>query len=100
VRDRTPELAAARGQPGAWHRADEGEYARRLRDKLLEEARETAAARTPDALLEELGDLLQLAYALAAHAGLEPAAIECARVRKARTHGSFARRLVWHDPAT
>jgi predicted house-cleaning noncanonical NTP pyrophosphatase (MazG superfamily) len=98
VRDRIPELAAADGQPGAWHLADPDEYARRLRDKLLEEARETAAARSPGELLEELGDVLQVLFALAAHAGLEPASIECARARKARTHGTFARRIVWHDP--
>jgi predicted house-cleaning noncanonical NTP pyrophosphatase (MazG superfamily) len=100
VRDRIPDLAAANGHPGAWHQAEDGEYGRRLRAKLLEEARETAAARSPGALLEELGDVLQVLYALAAHAGLEPAAIECARARKARTHGSYARRVVWHDPTT
>jgi predicted house-cleaning noncanonical NTP pyrophosphatase (MazG superfamily) len=100
VRDRIPELAAAHGQPGAWHQADDGEYGRRLRAKLLEEAHQTAAAQTSGELLEELGDLLQLAYALATHAGLEPASIECARARKARTHGTFARRLIWHDPTT
>jgi predicted house-cleaning noncanonical NTP pyrophosphatase (MazG superfamily) len=97
VRDRIPELAAVNGQPGAWHQADEGEYGRRLRDKLLEESQEVAAA-TSAALLEELGDVLQVLYALAAHAGLEPAEVECARARKARTHGSYRRRLIWHQP--
>jgi hypothetical protein len=37
VRDRIPELAAANGHPGTSHQADPAEYARRLRDKLLEE---------------------------------------------------------------
>jgi hypothetical protein len=41
--------------------------------------------------------VLQVAYALAAHAGLA-AAVECARVRKARTHGAYTRRIVWHQP--
>jgi predicted house-cleaning noncanonical NTP pyrophosphatase (MazG superfamily) len=101
VRDRIPELAAANGQPGAFHQADEGEYGRRLRDKLLEEAHHAAAAaNTSAALLEELGDVLQVLYALAAQAGLEPAEVECARARKARTHGSYRRRLVWHQPTT
>jgi predicted house-cleaning noncanonical NTP pyrophosphatase (MazG superfamily) len=98
VRDRIPELAAANGQPAAFHQADDGEYGHRLRDKLLEEAHQAAAANTSAALLEELGDVLQVLYALAAHAGLEPAAIECARARKARTHGSYRRRLIWHQP--
>jgi predicted house-cleaning noncanonical NTP pyrophosphatase (MazG superfamily) len=100
VRDRIPDLAATNGQPLAFHQADEAEFGRRLRAKLLEEAHEAAAATTPAALLEELGDLLQVAYALAAHTGLEAAEIEAARARKARTHGAYARRIVWHPPTT
>jgi predicted house-cleaning noncanonical NTP pyrophosphatase (MazG superfamily) len=100
VRDRIPILAAANGQPGACHQADDSEYGQRLRDKLLEEAHQAAAANTSAELLEELGDVLQVLYALASDAGLEPAAIECARARKARTHGSYRRRLIWQQPTT
>jgi predicted house-cleaning noncanonical NTP pyrophosphatase (MazG superfamily) len=98
VRDRIPELAGA-GQPGAFSQATEAEYGRLLRAKLLEEAAEAADAPGPAALLEELGDVLQVLYALASQAGYSPAEIECARARKARTRGAFTRRVVWHDPA-
>jgi predicted house-cleaning noncanonical NTP pyrophosphatase (MazG superfamily) len=94
VRDRIPELTGA-GQPAAFHQADPAEYPGLLRNKLLEEAAEAATAPGPDELLDELGDVLQVLYALASQAGLEPAAIECARARKARTHGVYTRRLVW-----
>ena len=57
VRDRIPELAAANGHPGAFHQADEAEFGRWLRAKLLEEAQEAATA-APAGLLEELGDSL------------------------------------------
>ena len=77
-RDRIPELAAANGQPGSLQQATEAEFARWLRAKLLEEAQEAATA-SPTTLAEELGDVLQVLYALAELAGLEPAAIECAR---------------------
>ena len=97
VRDRTPELAGA-GQPAAFSEATEAEYGRLLRDKLLEEAAEAATA-APAELLDELGDVLQVLYALASQAGLEPAAIESARARKARVRGAFTRRVVWQDPA-
>ena len=97
VRDRIPELAGA-GQPGGFHRATEAEFGRLLADKLLEEAAEAATA-TPAELLEELGDVLQVLYALASQAGYSPAEIECARARKARTRGAFTRRVVWHDPS-
>jgi predicted house-cleaning noncanonical NTP pyrophosphatase (MazG superfamily) len=96
VRDRIPELA---GQPGVFHQADPSEYGRLLRDKLLEEAAEAASAPGPAELLDELGDVLQVLYALASQAGYSPAEIECARARKARTRGSFTQRVVWHDPS-
>jgi predicted house-cleaning noncanonical NTP pyrophosphatase (MazG superfamily) len=99
VRDRIPELAAGAGQLDAFHQADPAEYGRLLRAKLLEEATEAASAPEPGELLEELGDVLQVLYALASQAGLEPAAVECARARKTRTHGAFTRRVVWHDPS-
>jgi predicted house-cleaning noncanonical NTP pyrophosphatase (MazG superfamily) len=95
VRDRIPELAASTGHPGSVHQAGPEEFGRRLRAKLLEEAQEAATASNPAALLAELGDVLQVLYALVELAGLEPAAIEAARARKARTHGAYTRRLLW-----
>jgi predicted house-cleaning noncanonical NTP pyrophosphatase (MazG superfamily) len=95
VRDRIPELAGP-GQPGVFQQATETEYGRLLRAKLLEEAAEAATAPGPGELLDELGDVLQVLYALASQAGLEPAEIESARARTARTRGAFTRRVVWH----
>jgi predicted house-cleaning noncanonical NTP pyrophosphatase (MazG superfamily) len=97
VRDRIPELATANGHPGSFQQATEAEFARSLRAKLLEEARETATA-SPATLAEELGDVLQVLYALATEAGYSAAEIECARARKARTHGTYTRRILWHPP--
>ena len=97
VRDNIPELATANGHPGTFHQATEAEYARCLRAKLLEEAQEAATA-APAALVEELGDVLQVLYALAELAGCAAAEVECARVRKARTHGTYTRRLLWQPP--
>jgi predicted house-cleaning noncanonical NTP pyrophosphatase (MazG superfamily) len=101
VRDRIPELATANGQPGSFYQAaTEAEYALWLRAKLLEEAQEAATAPTGE-LVEELGDVLQVLYALAELVGCAAAEIECARVRKARTHGAYTRRLIWQpSPAS
>jgi predicted house-cleaning noncanonical NTP pyrophosphatase (MazG superfamily) len=97
VRDRIPELAATNGQPGTFQQASKTEYGRRLRDKLLEEAQEAATA-SPADLAEELGDVLQVLYALAELAGCAAAEIECARARKARTHGTYTRRILLRPP--
>jgi len=48
--------------------------------------------------LEELGDVLQVLYALAVESGYGAAEVECARARKARTHGAYTHRIVWHQP--
>ena len=96
VRDRIPELATANGHPGTFQQATEVEFALSLRAKLLEEAREAATA-SPADLVEELGDVLQVLYALAELAGLTAAEVECAR--KARTHGTYTRRIIW-QPTT
>jgi hypothetical protein len=48
--------------------------------------------------VEELGDVLQVLFALATEAGYAAAEIECARARKARTHGTYTRRILWHPP--
>jgi predicted house-cleaning noncanonical NTP pyrophosphatase (MazG superfamily) len=98
VRDRLPELAATNCHPGTFHQAaTDAEFALWLRAKLLEEASEAAIA-SPATLVEELGDVLQVLYALAELAGCAAAEIECARVRKARTHGAYTRRLLWQPP--
>jgi predicted house-cleaning noncanonical NTP pyrophosphatase (MazG superfamily) len=97
VRDRIPELATANGQHGSFHQATDAEFALCLRAKLLEEAQEAATA-SPAGLVEELGDVLQVLYALAELAGCAAAEVECARARKARTHGTYTRRLLWHPP--
>ena len=97
VRDRIPELATITGHPSAVHQATEAKYALWLRAKLLEEAQEAATA-SPAGLVEELGDVLQVLYALAELAGHAAAEVECARARKARTHDTYTRRLVWMPP--
>jgi predicted house-cleaning noncanonical NTP pyrophosphatase (MazG superfamily) len=97
VRDRIPELAATNGHPGSFAQATEAEFALCLRAKLLEEAQEAVTA-SPAELVEELGDVLQVLYALATEAGYSAAEVECARARKARTHGAYTRRIVWHPP--
>jgi predicted house-cleaning noncanonical NTP pyrophosphatase (MazG superfamily) len=94
IRDRIPELAGNGHPNGTFHQAaTEAEYALLLRAKLLEEAQEAATA-APAALVEELGDVLQVLFALAELAGAAAAEVECARARKARTHGAYTRRLV------
>lgn len=90
VRDRVPELIrAAGGRPDVRVAAD-GEYLTLLRTKLYEEAGEYAASGSA----EELADVLEVVYALAAAAGLSREEIEGVRAAKAARNGRFEHRRI------
>lgn len=97
IRDRIPEIAAQRGQRLIVREASMGEMPDLLLAKLGEECREVLAA-GPCELLDELADLIEVAYALAQAHGHNARALEMARSLKQRQRGSFLRRLVLHLP--
>ncbi|MFJ3841858.1 nucleoside triphosphate pyrophosphohydrolase [Streptomyces sp. NPDC054904] len=94
VRDRIPQIIRADGVEPEVHVADPVEYRQRLREKLEEEVAEYMEADEIDAP-EELADILEVAFALAADLGVDPAQLERIRVSKAEQRGGFAERIVW-----
>ncbi|WP_433008560.1 nucleoside triphosphate pyrophosphohydrolase [Kribbella sp. CA-294648] len=94
IRDRIPEIVRAKGEELVTYRADAAEYRRRLRDKLLEEVDEFLTAQ-PDEAIEELADVLEVVYALAADLGADSSTLDRVRRDKAVARGAFAERLVW-----
>lgn len=95
IRDRIPEIAEQRGQQLKVRKASTEEMPGLLMAKLSEEYREVLAAE-PDELLDELADLIEVAYALAQLHGHSATALEMARSIKRHERGSFVRRLVLH----
>lgn len=94
VRDRIPEIIAARGQEARFRPcADDAEYLERLVAKLREEADELARDRNA----AELADVLEVVRALAAHLGLDLAEAEAVRAAKAAERGGFDRRLILEE---
>ncbi|MFH8894390.1 nucleoside triphosphate pyrophosphohydrolase [Streptomyces sp. NPDC017949] len=94
VRDRIPQIIRADGVEPEVYVADPVEYRQRLREKLEEEVAEYMEADEIDAP-EELADILEVAFALAADLGVDPAQLERIRVSKAEQRGGFAERIVW-----
>ncbi|MEW2415336.1 nucleoside triphosphate pyrophosphohydrolase [Streptomyces sp. NPDC046866] len=94
IRDRIPEIAAARGQQLDIRVAGSAEAAELLVDKLEEEALEVAAADDRDNLLDELADVLEVLHALTRICGWSIDDLEQARRRKHTERGGFDRRLV------
>lgn len=94
VRDRIPEIIDTDGTVAEVVTLREAEFVVALRSKLVEEAREVAAASSREALLTELADVLEVVLALAGtvNVGLE----DLDEVRRLRIadRGAFARRLL------
>ncbi|MGW2048641.1 nucleoside triphosphate pyrophosphohydrolase [Streptomyces sp. NPDC001858] len=93
IRDRIPQIAAARGQHLDIRVADQAELPALLKAKIAEEAGEVADA-APGDLLEELADVLEAVHALTRAAGHTLDDLEQARADKAAERGGFTRCLV------
>jgi predicted house-cleaning noncanonical NTP pyrophosphatase (MazG superfamily) len=94
VRDRVPEIIRASGAEPITYRAESAEYRRRLHDKLLEEVDEFLTADGATAV-EELADILEVVYALAADLGTTKEHLETTRAAKAIERGTFTDRVIW-----
>jgi predicted house-cleaning noncanonical NTP pyrophosphatase (MazG superfamily) len=92
VRDKIPQIIRSKGLEPLIYTADSDEYDTRLRDKLREEVEEFIAS---DSDPEELADVLEVLYALAERAGIDPWQLEKLRMAKAEERGGFADRIIW-----
>ncbi|RZI46845.1 nucleoside triphosphate pyrophosphohydrolase [Candidatus Finniella inopinata] len=93
TRDKMPDIMRSLNIDGLVRIMDADEYLMRLQDKLLEEAKEVIAAKTPDEYVEELADVLEVMHALANRLGLSYEQIEEKRQEKKREKGGFEGRV-------
>ena len=95
IRDRIPDIAAARGQaPMTVRQAAVAEMPGLLLAKLHEELAEVREA-DAGGVLEELADLLEVVFALAAWHGCDRGDLREIARAKAEARGGFDGRLVW-----
>lgn len=92
VRDKIPELIRSNGEIACIRIADEDEYLTLLCEKLQEEVGEYLASGEA----EELADIMEVLYALAATLGLSEDRLEQLRLAKAQARGRFEQRIIWH----
>jgi len=93
IRDRVPEILERRGVEFTTTVLNDADFARALREKILEEAKEVAEADTSAALAEELGDLYEVLITLAGHEGFDEQHIRIRAAAKRATHGGFDGRI-------
>jgi predicted house-cleaning noncanonical NTP pyrophosphatase (MazG superfamily) len=98
IRDKIPQIIAQSGCEYAISSLSEADYLNALKEKLIEEATEVAEA-SPDEMVTELADLLEVMDTLIAIAGIEKAEVlEKQRERRER-RGGFEKRikLLWTE---
>jgi predicted house-cleaning noncanonical NTP pyrophosphatase (MazG superfamily) len=89
IRDRLPQIMRAAGLSVFERTLNAEEYLAALRDKLVEEAQEGAAARDREDVRYELGDVLEVVRALAQAQGITMEEVEAARLDKRARRGGF-----------
>ncbi|MBQ8642477.1 MAG: nucleoside triphosphate pyrophosphohydrolase [Clostridia bacterium] len=94
IRDRIPEIIRAKGQTCVTERLDDVSWRVMLTEKLTEECGEVLAAETDADVLEELADVLEVVYTMAADRGCSAEALERIRQEKAEKRGRFTGRLL------
>ena len=92
VRDRIPEIIQSEGRTCGTDTFSDEAFDQALREKLIEEAQEIAAA-TPDKLIMELADLYEVIDGLLTSHHIEDAAVIAEQERRSGERGSFKKRL-------
>jgi predicted house-cleaning noncanonical NTP pyrophosphatase (MazG superfamily) len=98
IRDRIPELAAARGDVLDVRVASDDEMSALLDAKLMEEVAELLSARTKEEKVDELVDVMSIVWTIIENMGFDPVVFETKVMGKAHERGWFDRKLVLRVP--
>jgi chorismate mutase-like protein len=93
VRDKIPELMRNKGIAVHERNMERQEFFFRLKEKLIEEAKEVEKAKTQEDVTEELADVLEVVYALAQEKGISLEEVENCRLHKRTLKGGFDKRI-------
>lgn len=98
VRDKIPEIICASGNHCEISTLNDAEYIEALREKLVEEAQETAIA-PPEELAQELADVMEVVDALMTATGIEPEKVREIQKEKRSGRGGFDNKikLLWTE---
>lgn len=90
VRDKIPEYIRKKGGTPVFHVANDKEYWVKLKEKLLEEARELKESEA----IEELADLLEVIDAIIEYKKFSRRKIRNTKNKKAKERGKFRDRII------
>ncbi len=93
VRDKIPDIIAARGAKVEHRIMPVDDFARLLRQKMVEESQEVVDAKTYEEMVAELGDVLDVIAALQHVVGIPDDMLVEARQKKNAERGGFEKRI-------
>ncbi|MDD5110118.1 MAG: nucleoside triphosphate pyrophosphohydrolase [Patescibacteria group bacterium] len=94
IRDRIPEIIAAKGEKAVTRILNDEEFGRALMAKLVEEAKEAeATAGDKTELTKEIGDVWEVIEALITHFGLDQQEIARIKAKRRAERGGFAKKI-------
>lgn len=93
IRDKIPAIQEANRIVVSTRTLENPEFISRLKDKLIEEAKECFEAESKDELCEEIADVLEVINALSEVTGLSMEQIENKRIEKKEAKGGFANKI-------
>jgi predicted house-cleaning noncanonical NTP pyrophosphatase (MazG superfamily) len=93
IRDLIPEIFQKANISLNYHIMSDEQYLKKLKEKLQEETLEVIEASSKEELIEEMGDLLEVIYALAKLQDIELNEVEKVRLQKKKVNGAFENRL-------
>jgi predicted house-cleaning noncanonical NTP pyrophosphatase (MazG superfamily) len=98
VRDKIPDIIRASGNQCEISTLNDAEYIEALKQKLVEEAKEVAIAKSEE-LAQELADVMEIIDALFAATGIEPEKVKEIQTEKRSRRGGFDNRikLLWTE---
>ncbi|NGX59400.1 MAG: hypothetical protein KR126chlam3_00551 [Chlamydiae bacterium] len=96
IRNKAPEIMRKKGIIVHDRVMDREEFEEKLKEKLLEEAREVQNAHSSTEITEELADMLEVIHSLAECHGISMDQIEEKRLKKAEINGGFDSRIYTH----
>jgi predicted house-cleaning noncanonical NTP pyrophosphatase (MazG superfamily) len=90
VRDKIPEIIKEKGEFPITHTADDEEYFRKLKEKLLEETKEFIEEESE----EELADILEVIDAICEFKGFKKDRLNFIKKKKSEERGRFRKKII------
>lgn len=94
VRDNIPDIITASGKECDYDILDDRDYVVKLKEKLIEEAREVVTAVDTDEIIRELADVLEIVDAIESHYSIDHSEVIKIKEQKGIKNGKYEKKII------